>query len=518
MNQAAVVLPDPPMTLQHYFISAGVRENLPFARAITMSPDMVPMKHQVSGLNQVLVHDRFGLYDMVGTGKSLIMQAAALYFAGHKNKVVILMPPVLLRQFENALDDTFYGWRDYFSYHVLKEGPAGRTKLFKQWRAGEWPDMIAMSYQQFAKLPRGKKNKEGDTIPPNPDDFIAGVLKKAGYTYIIADEAHALKSSSSQQHRAVKHLAEDGGLLMATGTPTPNTLMDAYGMISLITPDKYASKKTFERLHCIYTTSGNGWSTLLGFQNKAVLSTHLYSSARRVTKEQVLSLDKPQVIEIPINLDPVHYRLYKKLIKERILEIEEGEIITALTQQALRMKSLQIITTPDFFTNKTIKNEVLAGTAAIMDSIGMYDNKVLVFANFQRSVEMLANSFREGGLNPAVVYGGPGNNALEVEKFLTDDTCRVMVANPESGGAGLNLQSVCSNVIFVEPTSVPGRFTQAANRVHRPGQTKVVTIYILKALGTVAPNMTKKMLNKEGDTKLVMRDKESMLDELMGGT
>ena len=516
MNSTASQL-KPTMTLQHFFIQAGVRDELPFAKAITMSPDMTPMKHQVTGLNQVLTHDRFGLYDQVGTGKSIIMQATALYMAGYGNKVVILMPPVLLRQFEESLDDTFWGWKDFFSYHVLNQGPAGRAKLFKRWRAGKWPDIMAMSYQQFAKLPHQRKRKNGEVIPPNGDDYISGVLKKAGYNYVIADESHALKNPSSNQHKAVAYLVgDDGGLLMATGTPVPNELIDAYGLIALVTPGKYASKRSFERLHCLYRTNDAGWSVLTGYQNSDVLTTHLYSNARRVTKEQVLSLDKPQVVEVPINLDEKHHRLYKKLIRERFLEVGD-EIISALTQQALRMKSLQIITTPEHFTGKGLKNEIINGVDALLDSIGTRDEKVLIFANFQRSVEAIRDHLQKAKLNPAVVYGGKGNNSMEVKKFLTDDTCRVMVANPESGGAGLNLQSVCSNVIFAEPTSVPGRFIQASNRVHRPGQKKVVTIYILKALGTVAPQLTKNMLSKEGTTKSIMRDRESILDELLGG-
>jgi SNF2 family DNA or RNA helicase len=505
----------PAFTLQHYLGQAGVREDLPWARAITMNPEMMPMKHQVTGLNQILAHDRFGLYDQVGTGKSIIMQATALYYAGYDNKIVILMPPVLLEQFEESLDHTFWGWRDQFTFHVLNEGPAERAKLFKRWRETEWPDMMAMSYQQFAKFPRQRKKKNGDVVPPNNDDYIVGVLKQAGYCYVIADEAQALKNPGSNNHKAVKYLAEEGGLLLATGTPISNTLVDAYGMIDLVTPGKYASKRSFERLHCVYSTNDSGWSTLIGFQNTDVLTTHLYSSARRVTKEQVLSLDKPQVIEVPINLDPEHHRLYKKLIRERFLEMGD-EIINAINQQSLRMKSLQIITTPEHFTKAKLKNEVINGIDALLDSIGMHQEKVIIFANFQKSVEAIRDHLIKAKLNPATVYGGKGDNTKEVKRFLTDPTCRVMVANPESGGAGLNLQSVCSNVIFAEPTSVPGRFTQASNRVHRPGQKKVVTIYIVKALGTISPQLTKNMLGKEEAAKTITKDKESMLDELLG--
>lgn len=533
--QTATAETRPQMTLQHYFVQAGVRDELEFAKSIVMNPEMPPMKHQISGLNQTLAYDRFALYDEPGCGKTMIAQAAALYMAGYGNKVVVVMPPVLLEQFEEELDATFYGWRDYFTMHRLIEGPDKRAELFAKWREHGWPDIMCMSYQQFAKLPRSRKRKnktdeamnydgqrvepgEWYKLPPNPDDYISGVLKKAGYNYLIGDEAHALKNASSNQHKAVQYLigkGTDGGLLLMTGTPIPNELIDAYGMIELTSPGSYASKKSFERLHCLYTTTGDGWSQLIGYQNQDTISVNLYKRARRVTKDQVLDLKEPQVIEVPVNLEESHYKLYKKLIKERFLEMGE-EVITALNQQALRQKSLQIITTPEHFTDKKMPNAIIATVDELLDSIGMRTEKVVVFANFQRSVEALRDHFIKEGLNPAVIYGGKGDNEANKRKFLKDDSCRVLVANPRSGGYGLNLQKVCRWVIFAEPTSVPGDFTQASERVYRKGQDKVVTMYILKALGTISPKLTKNMVSKAGDTKYVTGDPTTLLDELMG--
>lgn len=528
----AAAMTQPEYTLQHYFVQSGVREELPFAKSIVMNPEMMPMPHQVTGLNQALAYDRFGLYDEPGCCKTMIAHASAMYMASYGNKVVVLMPPVLLEQFEEELDKTFYGWRDHFSFHTLNEGPDERKKLFAEWRQNGWPDIMCMSYQQFTKMPRQRKRKnktgkpaefhgqmtqpdEWYIVPPNNDDYIVGVLKKEGYNYVIADEGHALKSPSSLQHKSVQYLIEDGGLLVMTGTPIPNELIDAYGMICMTSPGKYSSKKSFERLHCLYRTNDDGWSTLIGYQNQDVITTHLYARARRVLKDDVMDLKKPQVVEVPINLDPAHYQLYRKLIRERFLEMGD-EVITALNQQALRQKSMQIITTPQHFTKSKIKNEVINGVDTLLDSIGVNNDKVIVFATYQRSIEALRDHFIEAGLNPAVIYGGKGNNEANKRKFLNDDTCRVLVANPQSGGYGLNLQSVCRYAIFAEPTSVPGDFKQASERIHRKGQKHVVTIYILKVLGTVSPKLTQKMVSKEGESVHVLQDRTSLLDELMG--
>ena len=81
-----------------------------------------------------------------------------------------------------------------------------------------------------------------------------------------------------------------------------------------------------------------------------------------------------------------------------------------------------------------------------------------------------------------------------------------MIANPESAGYGLNFQHVSRMCIFAEPTSVPGEFKQAMERIYRNGQEGFVQVYILRASGTIAPRATKEMLNRAHEINKVNRD------------
>lgn len=509
-------------TLHHYFVKAGVRENLPFAMKIRMNPDKSPWKWQVTGLNQALGFPRFGLYDDPSVGKTLVSQAFAMYMAGYGNKVVVIMPPILLDQFTESFLEWFPNYQDVFNLHVLDEGPAKRAKLFAQWRMFGWPDIMCMSYQMFSKVPRPKKlkNKDGtvrEILPNNPDDFISDVLKEAGYNVAICDEAQALKKPTSMMHKTVDYLLgaeSESALLLMTGTPIHNEITDAYGLIQLMTPGKYHDLKEFENMHCRYKYDEDGRERLIGYKNMDMLTTALYARGRRVTKD-VLKLKDPQLIQMPVKLDPAHRALYKKLVKERFLEYGES-IILADNQQSLRQKSLQIVTNPHLFSEKKIKNNVLEAVDTILEGINMQEEKVVLFANYQDSIRTLTTEMRDRGYNPATVYGGTGNNPKMIKKFLMDPTCRVMVAHPRSGGVGLNLQSVCRYVIFVEPTSVPGDFRQASDRVHRSGQKRTVSFYILKVIGTISVNSIINMLRKEGEIMRVNMDPKSILGQLMG--
>ena len=59
---------------------------------------------------------------------------------------------MLLLQYEKAQRADFPGVADYISWHILREVPARRKKLYAKWDEGGWPDILMMSYQMFRKL------------------------------------------------------------------------------------------------------------------------------------------------------------------------------------------------------------------------------------------------------------------------------------------------------------------------------------------------------------------------------
>jgi len=539
-------------TLAAFLQEAGAVEVPALAHQLTIAENMwPPFNHQITGLNQTLCNARFGLFDEPGCGKTFPAQAWALYLIGYGNKIVGLMPPVLLTQFVRSLHDTFIGSDQLVHAHILNQEPAKREELYAEWDETGWPDLLLMSYQMFTNYPsemriNPKKNSRFTHVPPGfhlfggspapqpklklrktkvrtgPETYRT--VKDRGYECLLADESHMLKEPGSMFHRSVAFFAgalpsrqseSKTALLLMTGTPIPNVLKDAYGSIKLLRPYQYGSLKSFERLHCIYQRGEDDFDKLIGYQNKDMLNIALYASARRVIKDDVFDMKTPRIIEAEVELTERHMRLYKKLVKERFLEVD-GQIIDALQAQSLRQKCLQIVSTPQHFGLKDLKeNAVLAEVGQLLDSIGLANEKVLLFSHFKRTTEFFADYYKQ--YNPAVIYSGTqGSTSKQADKFKYDDTCRLCFAQPDSGGVGLNFQEVCAYVIFIEPLSVPGKFKQASERVHRPGQKKQVVFYIVKALGTSSPKLTAQMLEKEQHTKDVTQDRTSLLDQLMG--
>ena len=115
------------------------------------------------------------------------------------------------------------------------------------------------------------------------------------------------------------------------------------------------------------------------------------------------------------------------------------------------------------------------------------------------------------------MYGEVQGSAKEKQrqKILYDDSCRLLIANPRSASAGLNLQNQSHNVLFVEPTGVYGDFKQGLERVLRSGQKHVVDVGVIDALRTVSRKAIQNMLTAEMDIERAVVDKTRLLADLV---
>lgn len=474
-------------------------KNIPLRRWDAATQQLVPLtprRHQVTGLNLCMYYERSALYDEQGTGKTLIAQAKAIWHAAQGDKVVALMPPVLLSQFEQSLETSFGGIRNHVWFERYQGAKAKRHRMLEEWYAkGRTPDILAMTYNAFR-------------------DEMWVWLKENGYVVLVCDEATILKNPGSTISGVVdEFLGPEGerGLLLMTGTPAHNHLVDLYGYIHLITPTRYGSLAAFYRQHVDVEVYGRteerprGFEKIVGYRNLDLMYAALYAQARRVTKEEALDLPEREVIEIPVDLDRPHYTAYRKLVEERILEFPDGSVIDATNSSALRQITLRAVLNPrELGIDK--QSAVVVGMETLLESLGMDEEKVVVFCYYNESVASLRESFAK--YNPAVIYGGTTNKEREKQKFLRDASCRMLIANYVAGGVGVDgLQGVSRYIVCAEPISVPGDYQQAIDRLHRSGQDRKVTVYIFTARGTTAVTVKREMFGKRRvNNSVVSRD------------
>jgi len=479
------------------------------------------MPHQVKGLHLGLVYDRFGLYDEMRTGKTIIMQLIVLFYARYNLKTVLLMPPVLFDQFV----DTFNEIKNHgLKIKVLSGTAKAKQDLLDNLMLGvvPAPDVMIMTKEMFGG-PHGKKGKYS---VKNYEKLMKS------YHNLTWDECHiGTQDEGSTIFKAVEKFTdkEDSRLILSTGTPINSELKGIYPQIRLKTPEAYKSRRHFDYQHVIYNnivvrsnptpTNPSGErsvNVIDGYKDVETLHSWLYTKATRALRSQVLDVKLPNIQTIPISLSGPHLKLYKHLIKTQIAQLSETEIADLTQQQALRQFALRMITDPTFAGEEGEKIKDVAVIQAIktlLETVNVSDNKVLLFANFNHSVEYLATQFQY--LNPAVIYGPNSSekNREEIRRFKTNADCRMAVLNPQTGGVGVTFGDVTQFSIFAEPVSVPGLFEQAASRTILRGQKEPSITYILRIKDTLSEKMIERMLKKGSEIQEVVKDKRSLMTE-----
>ena len=112
----------------------------------------------------------------------------------------------------------------------------------------------------------------------------------------------------------------------------------------------------------------------------------------------------------------------------------------------------------------------------------------------------------------------PSQKEKNVERFVNDSKCRVMVAQFRSAGYGLDgLQHVCNHAFYAEPCQQPRDFHQSVARLARTGQTKPVQVYIGMAQGTLQVRAFNNLLNNDELVNTVIRSVADLRQAIFGG-
>jgi SNF2 family DNA or RNA helicase len=464
-----------------------------------------PRRHQVTGLNHVFKSERTGLYDEQGTGKTLISQAMLLWHVANNNRVICLMPPVLIGQYRDSLFATFPGVEKWVNLHAYQHDKAKRAKVQYEWNTSSLPSVIMMTYQMFLK---------------------EWELFAKDFDVIIMDEAKLLSSGENKFCKALDgfmNTSEKASLHM-TGTPGNTDLRGLYGFIKFTSPHLYKSKADFDNQHVVFKSYKVDVKMRTGairkinvsaverFRNTEALYYNFYRNCRRIEKQEVLELPEKNLIEFPFSLDFEHYSAYKKFVTEKLMLFEDGSMIDGTNASSLRNTALRAIFDPSIL-GITSVSSIFEAMDQVIESTDLEKTKIFIMAHHQNTVETIAEYYKK--YNPAVIYGKTNNKEAQKNKFLNDSTCRLAVVNYLSGGVGLNFQSVSYTAIAAEPTTSPGDFDQGTDRIHRSGQVNSVNIYIMLPKGTLFVKLVQTMIRRKAETSGVV-SKLQLERELLG--
>jgi SNF2 family DNA or RNA helicase len=122
--------------------------------------------------------------------------------------------------------------------------------------------------------------------------------------------------------------------------------------------------------------------------------------------------------------------------------------------------------------------------------------KVIVFSFFLETLNKICAMLGERALGP--ITGGVSTASRQelIDQFTAAEDGKVLVAQVQAGGVGLNIQSA-SVVVFAEPQIKPSLESQAVSRAYRMGQVRDVLVHRLLCENTIDERMMQILRSKQ---------------------
>ena len=268
-------------------------------------------------------------------------------------------------------------------------------------------------------------------------------------------------------------------MVLLTGTPSPNGLLDLWPQIWLL--DKGARLgKTLTGYKSQYFSPGahNGAIVYQWFPKKGAkeeIARRLSDICMSMKAEDYIEVPAITDIDVAVEMESSAAKAYVKFQQELLLPCKDGTEVAATTAAALVNKLLQYTGGHIYDDDGMAHDTTDAKFEALREIVEAATSPVLVFYYFRSEIESLLT------LEGAELFDG----SPAVLKRWNAGEIPVLLAHPASMAYGLNMQEGGHVMVWYTLTWNLELYEQAKARLHRQGQTKPVQNYRLICKGTV---------------------------------
>jgi hypothetical protein len=294
---------------------------------------------------------------------------------------------------------------------------------------------------------------------------------------LVIDESSRFKDAGTKRFKALKkHLKTFKRKIILTGTPTPQGYADLWSQVGILdlgerlesSITKFRTKYMFPSERNRHTGMIYKWALNEGADKQ--IQDQIKDICFSLKAEEYLQLPEVSVIYHTVKIDKETREKYNTLRKEMVLETQT-ETITAVSAAALTNKLLQFTSGALYNENKVSVHQHDAKLEYLED---LWDGETptLVFYHYKSSLAKLRTKFSITVLddNPQTLID------------WREGKIKMLVAHPQSGGIGLNLQCNVADTAQMVWFDIPWsseNYIQANARIHRQGQEKPVIIHHL---------------------------------------
>ena len=413
------------------------------------------------------------LADEMGLGKTI--QTIALLLGNSVRRTLILVPPSLIGQWENAFQTFAPSLKLWIWY--------GKTRIWKKEDLTKLEniDVVISTYGLTYQRNTGNKTPLHDII----------------WDRIVLDEGHIISRSYTKRYKGVKSLVSNKRWVL-TGTPIQNSIHDIYNLLYFVgVPEEDLTEDSLDRYYL-----------------------------RRTKKDLVQFNNELRLPELEVNIVPVNFAseeergFYRRIqgdVSDALEKLQNFNFnMTQVLELLMRLRQTSVH--PQMVINAYRKKEPLlelpnwigktSKIALLTEMIKTHpDESSLIFCNFKYEMTKIQESLINIGIDVKMINGSTSHedkkkiladankqseysrslmliNGFSGLPKLTHDVClnimkylpnSAIICQVQSGGTGLNLQKY-SRVYFTTLLWNPALESQCIARAHRLGQKKKVVV------------------------------------------
>lgn len=438
-----------------------------------------PFSHQIDGVNYGLKYDRFLLGDEQGLGKTMqaINIACIKKEQKHYRHCLIIC----------GVNGLKWNWKSEVEKHSDEEGYILGTRYDKKGR-----EKIGTMADRLEDL---RVNTKNEFINPNMNNsyFIITNIETLRNEKIInelkvlcdmnviemlvLDEGHKCKDPSSIQGKHLLKLQADSMITM-TGTPLMNNPLDLYIHLKWLGYEKH-SFYSFKQHYCIM--GGYGGYQVIGYRHLDQLKEQFDDIMLRRLKKEVLDLpDKIYQNEF-VEMTSKQEKIYKEVTLEVKNNIDKVSAAINPLAEMIRMRQATDYT--GILSSTILESAKLDRLDELLEEIISNGNKAIIFSNWTSMTNPTYKRY-ENLYNPALITGEVKNRVEQEQKFMNDDSCKIIIGTVGAMGTGLTL-TAANYVIFLDEPWNKAIKDQAEDRAHRIGTKDNVTIITMMCKNTI---------------------------------
>lgn len=334
------------------------------------------------------------------------------------------------------------------------------------------------------------------------------------FDMVVVDESSSFKSHTAKRFKSLAaELPHIKRLVLLTGTPSPNGMMDLWAQIYLLDGGFRLGKRFTGFRERYFEPDRKSWDGIIySYRIKPGAEESILNKISDICismkSEDYLTLPDLIEHEVPVILDKQAKTNYRALETQMVLALDDAEDIPVTSAAALSNKLLQLANGAIYDEEHGVHKIHDCKLDAFMELLeSLQGAPALVFYSYQHDKERILEATKKGYRVKVL------ESHKDVEAWNNHEL-DILLAHPASCAYGLNLQQGGNHVIWFGLTWNYELYAQANKRLHRQGQTEKVIVHHLVCKGTRDEDVIKALQHKDESQAYVMESLKARIKEI----